>query len=74
MPSMHLSIACLFAILGWRISKAWGISATIFLALILVGSVHLGYHYAIDGYAAIVATLAIWWLSGILVSKLAIGR
>jgi hypothetical protein len=29
-------------------------------AVILVGSVHLGWHYAIDGYAAIVGTLVIW--------------
>ena len=71
MPSMHLSIACLFAILGWRVSKAWGIAGTIFLILILVGSVHLGYHYAIDGYAAIVATMGIWWLSGLILSSFA---
>ena len=70
MPSMHLSIACVFALLGWRISRTLGIAGTIFLVLILIGSVHLGYHYAIDGYVAIIATLAIWWLSGVVVKAI----
>jgi hypothetical protein len=74
MPSMHLSIACLFAILGWRVSRLWGTLATVFMLLILLGSVHLGYHYAVDGYAAIGATLAIWWLSGVVLSKFPAGQ
>lgn len=65
MPSMHLSIATLFALLGWSVSKRWGIAATVFLGLILIGSVHLGYHYAIDGYVSIVATSGIWWVCGV---------
>ena len=74
MPSMHLSIATVFALLGWKISRFWGMAGIIFLVLILLGSVHLGYHYAVDGYAAILATVGIWWLSGILVSKWAVDR
>lgn len=64
MPSMHVSIACLFAILGWRISRFWGVVGSLFLIAILIGSVHLAYHYAIDGYASILATLLIWWIVG----------
>ncbi len=64
MPSMHVSIAFLFAIFCWHISRGLGILAGVYCALILVGSVHLGYHYAVDGYVAIVATLAIWWGAG----------
>lgn len=65
MPSMHVAIAGLFAILGWRISRFWGVAGTIFLLLILIGSVHLGYHYAVDGYAAIAGILPLWWLAGV---------
>ncbi len=69
MPSMHVSIAFLFAIFSWHISRGLGIMAGVYCALILVGSVHLGYHYAVDGYVAIFATLAIWWVAGWVVKR-----
>jgi hypothetical protein len=64
MPSMHVSIAVLFALYGWR---AWPPLAWVgvpFLALIVLGSVHLGYHYALDGIVSIALTPVIWWISG----------
>jgi hypothetical protein len=64
MPSMHVSCAVLFALLGWRSGRALGIALTAFAAVVVVGAVHLGWHYAIDGYAALVGTLAIWWAVG----------
>jgi hypothetical protein len=64
MPSLHVAVATLYALLGWRISRRWGIVASAFLIVILLGSVHLGYHYAIDGYFSIVATIILWQMSG----------
>lgn len=64
MPSMHLSVATLFALFGWRVSTSLGAMMTAFLVLIMLGSVLLGYHYAIDGYVSIIATVAIWIGSG----------
>jgi hypothetical protein len=64
MPSMHLAIATLMALLGWRINRWVGIGYTAFAAVILVGSVHLGWHYAIDGYVSIVAAIAVWHATG----------
>ena len=46
------------------ISVAYGLS---FAALIFVGSIHLGWHYAIDGYAGAAVALFGWWAAGRLV-------
>jgi len=64
MPSMHVAIAVLFALLGWRIGRRAGIALTLFALIIQIGSVHLGWHYAIDGYVAAVTTMAIWFAVG----------
>ena len=29
----------------------------------MIGSVHLAYHYAVDGYVSIAVTLIIWWMT-----------
>ena len=60
MPSMHVSIAFLFALLGFKLSRGLGFCLAAFLLVIMIGSVHLGYHYAVDGYASIVLTAGIW--------------
>ena len=69
MPSMHVSIAALFAIFGWHVSKIVGTLLTAMFVLVLIGSVHLGYHYAVDGYVAIVATFIIWITAGLFVKN-----
>ena len=69
MPSLHVASSLLFALVFWRINRALGVVMGLFLVAILLGSVHLGYHYAIDGYAAIVFTLAIWFGVGWLLDR-----
>ena len=64
MPSMHIAIAALFTIYAWRLSRAWGIIAGLFLLVTYLGSVHLAYHYAVDAYVSIAAVIFIWWFSG----------
>ncbi len=61
MPSMHMSSAFLFALLGWRTNRVLGWALTVFAAFIFLGSIHLGWHYALDSYVSIPATWAVWW-------------
>jgi hypothetical protein len=64
MPSLHVAIATLYALMGWATNRFWGLLATGFCVVILLGSVHLGWHYAVDGYVSILAVAAIWWFAG----------
>lgn len=63
MPSMHLVMATLAAVPLWRLGRAGRIAAGVLVAVTLIGSVHLGWHYALDGYAGILAAGAVWWVA-----------
>ncbi len=63
-PSMHVSVALLNALVGWRIHRALGVIFSAYLAFIIIGSVHIGWHYAVDGYTSLVTTTIIWLIVG----------
>jgi hypothetical protein len=75
MPSVHVAMPALFGMLTWQRSRLLGLACWVYTALILVATVHLGWHYAIDGYASIVAVALYWELSAHVVHRdLAEGR
>lgn len=68
MPSIHVAMPMLFALVGWRAHPRLGRALTAFAVVMFLGSVHLGWHYAVDGYASALGLAAIWKLSGRLAS------
>ena len=64
MPSMHSTITVLVCIACWPQGGWLRIVVSAFTVLILIGSVHLGWHYAADAYAGIAIALLAWFLSG----------
>ncbi|WP_119300654.1 phosphatase PAP2 family protein [Dongia deserti] len=64
MPSMHVAIATLLALVCWHTKRWIGVLMTIYATTIMIGSVHLGWHYAIDGYFGALGTMVIWWAVG----------
>ena len=67
-PSMHVASAVLFALYATRRSKYAGIVMWSFAAIIMLGSVVLAWHYAIDGYAGALIAVAIWKVTGSVLS------
>ncbi len=63
MPSMHVALAFLFFLAIRKVSRWAGWFFGLFAFAIQIASVHLAYHYAIDGYVSIALVWAVWWLS-----------
>ena len=64
MPSMHNAITVLYALSLARASRLARIAAWTLVAFIFIGSVHLGWHYAVDGIVAGVMMWGIWVAAG----------
>lgn len=63
-PSIHVAVAVFLAIVGWKSSRWVGIVMAVYASLIQVGSIVLGWHYAVDGYAGAIIAFASWHLAG----------
>jgi hypothetical protein len=66
MPSLHVATAVLFFLCARAAGIRWLTWFTgIFAAMILLGSVLLAWHYAVDGYAGALIAVFCWWLAGL---------
>lgn len=63
MPSLHVGVALLVFFLARKFNPTAAKIAGGYFVIVLVGSVHLGWHYAIDGYAAIIGAIIAWKLA-----------
>lgn len=67
MPSMHVASSVVLALYGFRLSRWAGLLLGLFAAIILIGSVLLGWHYAVDGYVGALVAVGCWALAARLV-------
>jgi hypothetical protein len=63
-PSMHVASTWLLARLAQTYGRRAAVAGWSFFAVILVGSVHLAWHYAVDAYLAIAGAWVLWRLTG----------
>lgn len=62
MPSMHNATALLFVLASKGLPLWIRRLLILHAALVFLGSVHLGWHYAVDAYLAWGVTLLVWWV------------
>jgi hypothetical protein len=67
MPSMHVVASVLTALIAWRTSRTLGIVLTVYASIIVIGSFHLAWHYAVDAIAGCGLALLFWNVAGIIV-------
>ena len=70
MPSLHVAMPVLYTLAGLRTHKLLGLLFGFYTLLIFLGSIHLGWHYAVDGEVSLILVPLIWVLSGRIVSRL----
>ncbi len=70
-PSLHVAMAVIFALYATRRSRLLGLVMWAFAAIIMLGSVVLGWHYAVDGYAGALISIAIWKACGYFLARFA---
>jgi hypothetical protein len=69
MPSIHIAMPMLFALAGWRANRWLGLALTTFATIMFLGSVHLAWHYAVDGYVSAIGLGLIWIVCGRIVDR-----
>lgn len=63
-PSIHVTMVTLITLMCFSVNRTLGFVVAVYAATVVVSSVFLGWHYAIDGYFAIASTCGYWWLAG----------
>ncbi len=69
MPSMHVAIAFLFWLAIRRVSRNAGHWFFALFVTIWIASVHLAYHYAVDGLVSVILVTVLWRVSHIVIAR-----
>jgi len=70
LPSVHNGLAVLFALGAFQLNRVAGWLFAAYALLIRIGSIHIGWHYAVDGLVAAGMTVVMWKAAGRLVDWL----
>ncbi len=70
MPSLHVAQAVLMALLAWKQNLFFRFFFIPYAFIVMIGSVHLAWHYAVDGYFSIILTPVIWYATGLLTNHI----
>jgi hypothetical protein len=60
MPSVHVALPILYTLAGWRVHRGIGMAFAVYALMIFLGSIHLGWHYAVDGYVSALSVVFLW--------------
>ncbi|MBU2889022.1 phosphatase PAP2 family protein [Celeribacter halophilus] len=69
MPSMHVASSVLMMLYAYTYGRWAGRIMAVFVGVIMIGSVMLAWHYAIDGYLGALISVLGWKLAGWMVRK-----
>lgn len=64
MPSMHMVLVYLWVFPAWNLNRIFGMIVALYAGIIWIGSVHLGWHYFVDGLVSLVVVGIIWRIAG----------
>jgi hypothetical protein len=62
MPSLHVAVPVLGVLAAWRRYRPLALALVAYTVVIAIGSLRLGWHYAIDGEVGALGAAAIWWV------------
>lgn len=64
MPSIHVAVSVFAALWLQQYRRSFlTLSGWTYAVIIYIGSIHLGWHYATDGFVSAIAVTLMWWLS-----------
>ena len=68
-PSMHVTMGVLWALVAWRVNRRLGWIMAAYAVLLVLGSIHLAWHYALDSYFAVPSAIGIWMAAGVIARR-----
>ena len=64
-PSLHVAVIALFCIFSRELNKTLFIFMLCYTLIVQTGSVHLGWHYAVDGYFGMLLAFFCYFVTGL---------